>query len=52
MWRTVIGGSVLISLSNVFDSMALSPYWQSIFTGVIIITAVMFDFYTRTSFLS
>ncbi|WP_281974657.1 ABC transporter permease [Halobacillus litoralis] len=48
IWRTVVGGSVLIALSNIFDSMALSPYWQSIFTGVIIIAAVMFDFYTRS----
>ncbi|MGE7664868.1 ABC transporter permease [Ureibacillus composti] len=48
IWRTFIGGSTLIILSNVFDSMAMSPYWQSIFKGIIIIAAVMFDFYTRS----
>ncbi|MBU8877515.1 ABC transporter permease [Bacillus sp. FJAT-29790] len=48
IWRTFIGGSTLIILSNVFDSMAMSPYWQSIFKGIIIIGAVMFDFYTRS----
>lgn len=47
IWRTFIGGSILIILSNVFDSLSLSPYWQSIFKGVIIILAVMLDFYTR-----
>jgi len=47
IWRTVIGGSFLIILSNVFDSLSLSPYWQSIFKGMIIIGAVMLDFYTR-----
>ncbi|MEH7505515.1 ABC transporter permease [Neobacillus drentensis] len=48
IWRTVIGGSILIILSNVFDSLSLSPYWQSIFKGAIIIGAVMFDFYARS----
>ncbi|MFZ7942644.1 MULTISPECIES: ABC transporter permease [Bacillaceae] len=48
IWRTFIGGSTLIILSNVFDSMAMSPYWQSTFKGIIIIGAVMFDFYTRS----
>lgn len=48
IWRTFIGGSILIILSNVFDSMAMSPYWQSIFKGIIIIGAVMFDYYSRS----
>jgi ribose transport system permease protein len=48
IWRAVIGGSILIILSNVFDSLSLSPYWQSIFKGIIIVAAVMFDFYTRS----
>lgn len=48
IWRTVIGGSILIILSNVFDSLAMSPYWQSIFKGIIIIGAIMFDAYIRS----
>ncbi|PWA13132.1 ABC transporter permease [Pueribacillus theae] len=48
IWRTVIGGSILIMISNVFDSLSLSPYWQSIFKGIIIIGAVMFDYYARS----
>ncbi|RKJ05967.1 ABC transporter permease, partial [Butyricicoccus sp. 1XD8-22] len=35
IWRTVIGGSILIMLTNVFNSLALSPYWQEIIKGII-----------------
>jgi ribose transport system permease protein len=48
IWRTAIGGAILIMISNVFDSMSLSPYWQSVFKGIIVIGAVMFDFYARS----
>jgi ribose transport system permease protein len=48
IWRTMIGGAILIMISNVFDSLSLSPYWQSVFKGIIIIGAVMFDFYSRS----
>ncbi|WHY94720.1 ABC transporter permease [Neobacillus cucumis] len=48
IWRTAIGGGILIMISNVFDSMSLSPYWQSVFKGIIVIGAVMFDFYARS----
>ncbi|MEK3935686.1 ABC transporter permease [Sporosarcina sp. FSL W7-1349] len=48
IWRTAIGGAILIMISNVFDSLSLSPYWQSVFKGIIVIGAVMFDFYARS----
>ncbi|WP_200931583.1 ABC transporter permease [Paenibacillus sp. Leaf72] len=48
IWRTIVGGCILAVLSNVFDSLSLSPYWQSVFKGCIIIGAVMFDYYART----
>ncbi|WP_051591152.1 ABC transporter permease [Bacillus sp. UNC438CL73TsuS30] len=48
IWRTLVGGCTLIMMSNVFDSLSLSPYWQSIFKGMIIIGAVMFDYYARS----
>jgi ribose transport system permease protein len=48
IWRTVIGGLVLAMLSNVFDTFSLSPYWQAVFKGAIIIAAVMFDYYARS----
>jgi len=48
IWRTFIGGSILIMISNVFDSLSISTYWQSIFKGAIIIVAVMIDFYGRS----
>ncbi|TSI07891.1 ABC transporter permease [Lysinibacillus sp. BW-2-10] len=47
IWRTFIGGSILIMISNVLDSLSISSYWQQIFKGSIIIIAVMIDFYGR-----
>lgn len=47
IWRTFIGGAILIMISNVLDSLSISSYWQQIFKGSIIIIAVMIDFYGR-----
>lgn len=47
MWRTAIGLLILATLSNVFDSLAISTNYQLLTKGAIVIAAVALDVYSR-----
>jgi ribose transport system permease protein len=47
IWRTAVGLLIIGILNNVFFSLALSGNWQTIITGVILISAVAFDVIVR-----
>ena len=44
MWRTVLGVLMLGMITNGFDLIAVSDYWQNIIRGVLIILAVALSF--------
>jgi ribose transport system permease protein len=47
MWRTGVGLLILATLSNVFDSLAISTNYQLLTKGTIVIAAVAFDVFSR-----
>lgn len=48
MWRTVIGLLIISTLTNVFDSLAVSTNYQLVTKGVIVIGAVALDVFARS----
>lgn len=48
MWRTVMGLLILATLSNVFNSLAVSSNFQLLIKGIIIVGAVSLDVFVRS----
>jgi ribose transport system permease protein len=48
MWRTLIGLLVLATLTNIFDSLAISSNYQLVAKGLIIISSVALDIFARS----
>lgn len=48
MWRTAIGLLILATLSNVFNSLAISTNYQLLTKGAIVIAAVALDVFARS----
>jgi ribose transport system permease protein len=48
MWRTAVGLLILATLSNVFDSLAISANYQLLTKGAIVIAAVALDVFARS----
>jgi ribose/xylose/arabinose/galactoside ABC-type transport system permease subunit len=44
---TIIGALIIILLRNAMNLIGISPYWQGLATGVIIIVAVLGDTYLK-----
>ena len=44
---TLIGALIIILLRNAMNLLGISPYWQGLATGVIIIIAVLGDTYLK-----
>lgn len=47
MWRTLVGLLILATINNLFDSLALDASIQDVVKGVIVVSAVALDSYTR-----
>ena len=47
IWRTLLGITVMMFLSNAFDALVIQPYVQRIIKGAIIIGVVAFDSYSK-----
>jgi ribose transport system permease protein len=48
MWRTLIGLLILATVNNVFDSVGLDVAAQSLVKGVLVVSAVALDSFTRS----
>jgi ribose transport system permease protein len=48
MWRTAVGLLTLATLTNLFDSLAVSTSYQLVVKGTIVIAAVALDLFART----
>lgn len=48
MWRTTIGLLIIATLTNVFDSLAVSTNYQLVAKGIIVVSAVALDVFART----
>ncbi len=48
IWRTAVGLAVIGTLTNVFDSLALSTSYQLVIKGTIVVLAVAFDVFARS----
>ena len=48
MWRTAVGIGILATLQNGFNLLNVSPYYQTIIKGVIIVGALAVDNYTQS----
>jgi ribose transport system permease protein len=48
MWRTAIGLLILATLTNLFDSLAVSTSYQLVVKGAIVVAAVALDLYARS----
>jgi ribose transport system permease protein len=48
MWRTLVGLLVLATLTNIFDSLAISSNYQLVAKGLIIIGSVALDIFARS----
>ena len=48
MWRTAIGLLIIATLTNVFDSLAISTNYQLVAKGAIVIGAVALDLFARS----
>jgi ribose transport system permease protein len=48
MWRTLMGLLVLATLTNIFDSLAISSNYQLVAKGLIIIGSVALDIFARS----
>jgi ribose transport system permease protein len=47
MWRTAVGIGLLAVLGNSFDRLQISPFWQLVIKGLIVVLAVAVDSYGR-----
>lgn len=47
MWRTAVGISILAVLGNAFDRLQISPFWQLVIKGAIIVFAIAADSYGK-----
>lgn len=47
MWRTAVGLGIIATISNGFNLLDVSPYYQDIVKGVIIVGALALDAYAR-----
>jgi ribose transport system permease protein len=47
MWRTVVGLAIIATLTNLLDSLAVNTQVQLIVQGVVLVTAVSFDYLVR-----
>lgn len=47
MWRTAVGIALLAVLGNSFDRLQVSPFWQLVIQGLIVVFAVAVDSYSR-----
>jgi len=47
MWRTAVGVAILAVLGNSFDRLQVSPFYQLVIKGVIVVFAVAVDSYGR-----
>lgn len=47
MWRTAVGIGLLAVLGNSFDRLQVSPFWQLVIKGLIVVFAVAADSYGR-----
>lgn len=47
IWRTAVGIGILAVLGNSFDRLQVSPFWQLIIKGCIVVFAVAVDSYGR-----
>jgi ribose transport system permease protein len=43
MWRTAVGLGIIATISNGFVLLDISPYYQSIIKGTIIVSALALD---------
>jgi len=48
MWRTAIGLLILSTLTNLFDSLAVSTSYQLVVKGAIVVAAVALDLFARS----
>jgi len=48
VWRTAIGLLIIATLTNIFDSLAVSTNYQLVVKGTIVIAAVAWDLYARS----
>jgi ribose transport system permease protein len=48
MWRTAIGLLIIATLTNIFDSLAISTSYQLVVKGCIVVGAVALDVYARS----
>jgi ribose transport system permease protein len=48
VWRTAIGLLIIATLTNIFDSLAISTNYQLVVKGVIVIGAVALDLFARS----
>lgn len=48
MWRTAVGLLILATLTNLFDSLAISTSYQLVVKGTIVIAAVALDLFARS----
>jgi ribose transport system permease protein len=48
MWRTAVGLLILATLTNLFDSLAVSTSYQLVVKGTIVIAAVALDLFARS----
>jgi ribose/xylose/arabinose/galactoside ABC-type transport system permease subunit len=47
MWRTGVGLGILAVLQNAFDRLQVSPFWQQVIEGFIIVFAIAADSYGK-----
>jgi ribose transport system permease protein len=47
MWRTAVGIGILAVLGNAFDRLQISPFWQLVIKGAIIVFAIAADSYGK-----
>jgi ribose transport system permease protein len=48
MWRTAVGLLTIATLTNVFDSLAVSTNYQLVVKGCIVVGAVALDLFARS----
>jgi ribose transport system permease protein len=48
MWRTAVGLLIIATLTNIFDSLAISNNYQLVVKGAIVIGAVALDIFARS----
>ena len=46
-WRTIVGVFLLGVVANAVNLFGVSPFWQPVATGLILIVAVSFDAFSK-----